>query len=72
MLKNKKFFANGRISFHKSQKGYVIAKNNYELDRMEYYENVIQKLQSELGLHISSFPDLGLVPQEYHYDDSYD
>jgi hypothetical protein len=37
---------------------------------MYYYGNVIRKLQGELGLPISSFPDLGLVPEGYHYDDS--
>lgn len=57
-------------ALHKAWKGYVIAKNKYELDRMEYYASVIQKLQRELGLSISSFPDLGLVPQGYRYDDS--
>jgi hypothetical protein len=28
---------------------------------MEYYASVIQKLQKELGLQISSFPDLNLA-----------
>ena len=56
-------------ALHKAWKGYVIAKNKYELDRMEYDANVIQKLQRELGLRVSSFPDLGLVPQGYHYDE---
>lgn len=50
-------------ALHKAWKGYVIAKNKIEYDRMEYYANVIQKLQKELGLRISSFPDLGLEPQ---------
>jgi hypothetical protein len=50
----------------------VIAKNKYELEEMYYYANVIQKLQGELGLPISYFPDLGLVPEGYHYDDSED
>lgn len=58
------------MGVHCTRKGYVIAKNKYELDRMEYYANVIQKLQRELGLRVSSFPDLGFVPQGYRYDDS--
>ena len=57
-------------ALHKAWKGYVIAKNKYELEEMYYYGNVIRKLQGELGLPISSFPDLGLVPEGYHYDDS--
>jgi hypothetical protein len=49
-------------ALHKAWKGYVIAKNKYELEKEDYYANVIQKLPGELGLPISSFPDLGLVP----------
>jgi hypothetical protein len=37
---------------------------------MYYYATVIQKLQKELGLRISSFPDLALMAQEYIDDDS--
>jgi hypothetical protein len=48
---------------------------------MEYYARVIQKLQNELGLQVSSFPDLNLYPAEgeaysdddvtIHYDVEY-
>jgi hypothetical protein len=31
---------------------------------MEYYARVIQKLENELGLSISSFPDLNIYPVE--------
>jgi hypothetical protein len=51
-------------ALHKAWKGYVIAKNKYEADRMYYYATVIQKLPKELGLSVSSFPDLGLFGQE--------
>ena len=51
-------------ALHKAWKGYTIAKNNFELARMEYYARVIQKLQNELGLQVSSFPDLSLYPAE--------
>lgn len=47
-------------ALHKAWLGYIISKNKFELDRMEYYASVIQKLQKELGLQISSFPDLNL------------
>jgi hypothetical protein len=59
-------------ALYKAWKGYVIAKNKYEIDRMFYYADVIQKLQGELGLPISHFPDLGLVPEDYHYEYSED
>lgn len=61
-------------ALHKAWKGYVIAKNKYEIERMFHYAEVIQILQGELGLRISSFPDLGLVPQKRddHYDISED
>jgi len=45
-------------ALHKAWKGYIIGKSKFELDRMEYYASVIRKLQKELGLEISSFPDL--------------
>ena len=39
---------------------------------MEYYARVIQKLQNELDLQVSSFPDLNIFPLEgegYSQDD---
>jgi hypothetical protein len=65
-------------ALHKAWKGYTIAKNKFELARMEYYARVIQKLQNELGLQVSSFPDLSLYPaegevySEYGEDITYD
>jgi len=44
----------------KAWRGYVIAKNKYEYDKMEYYASVIQKQQNELGLKASLFPDMEL------------
>lgn len=55
---------------HKAWKGYIIAKNKYEFDKEYHYAKVIQKLQKELGLRISSFPDLGLVPKHPNYNPS--
>jgi hypothetical protein len=49
-------------ALHKAWKGYIIGKNKDEVDRMAYYAGVIQKLQRELGLQISIFPELKLVP----------
>ena len=53
-------------ALHKAWKGYVIAKNKHEYDRMEYYASIIQKLQSELGLRVSSFPDIGMSALKFY------
>lgn len=55
-------------ALHKAWKGYVIAKNKDELDRLGYYAAVIQKLQRELGLEVSSFPDLGPIAERYFHE----
>jgi hypothetical protein len=55
-------------ALHKAWKGYIIAKNKDEFDRLYFYAEIIQKLQSELGLPVSSFPSLGLSPQELAHD----
>jgi hypothetical protein len=48
-------------ALHKAWKGYVVAKNKEEPDRMKYYAIVIQKLESELEIKVSSFPELDLL-----------
>jgi hypothetical protein len=53
-------------ALHKAWKGYVIAKNKHEYDRMEYYASVIQKLQNELGLPVSSFRNIGLSALKFY------
>ena len=53
-------------ALHKAWKGYVIAKNKYEVERMEYYGGVIQKLQREMGLEPSSFPELRINQLGYY------
>ena len=53
-------------ALHKAWKGYVIAKNKYEYDRMEHYASVIQKLQNELGLRVSSFHEIGLSALKFY------
>jgi hypothetical protein len=52
-------------ALHKAWKGYVIAKNKDEADRMKYYAIVIQKLERELGIKISSFPELDLLALQF-------
>ena len=51
-------------ALHKAWKGYQIGLNKFELEKMRYYARVIQKLQNELGLQVSSFPDLNVFPFE--------
>ena len=55
-------------ALHKAWKGYVIAKNKDELSRMKYYAIVIQKLERELGIKVSSFPELGLLALQFFRD----
>jgi hypothetical protein len=53
---------------HEAWKGYVIAKNKDELSRMKYYALVIQKLERELGIKVTSFPELDLLALEFFRD----
>jgi hypothetical protein len=62
------------VLLHKSWKGYVIAKNKGEYDKQIQYAKIIQKLQRELNLEVSSFPQLGIIAldgdiEEEKYDD---
>ena len=42
------------------------------MNNLFYYAEIIQKLQSELGLQVSSFPSLGLQPRKQDHDRSED
>ena len=44
---------------HKAWKGYVIAKNKDEYEKMEHYARIIQESQHDLGLEVSSFDNIG-------------
>jgi hypothetical protein len=46
-------------ALHKAWKGYVIAKNKGEDEKMELYAQRVQELQHDLGLSISSFDNIG-------------
>jgi hypothetical protein len=48
----------------KAWKGYVIAKNKDEYERMEHYARIIQESQHDLGLEVSSFDNIGMSEQE--------
>jgi hypothetical protein len=43
----------------KAWRGYKIAKNKDEFDKMLHYADIIQECQDDLGLQVSSFPDIG-------------
>ncbi|MFL6423390.1 MAG: hypothetical protein ACJ71R_07345 [Nitrososphaeraceae archaeon] len=42
-------------ALHKAWKGYVIAKNKDDYDKMERYADIIRECQDELGLQIVHF-----------------
>jgi hypothetical protein len=42
------------------------AKNKNEYDKLEHYASIIQKLQNELGLTVSSFHDIGLSALKFY------
>ena len=54
-------------ALHKAWKGYVIAKNKDEYEKMEHYARIIQELQHDLGLPISSFDDIGMSAATYSF-----
>ena len=56
-------------ALHKAWLGYVIAKNKAEYDKQIQYASIIQKLQRELGIEVSIFPQLGNANLEDKYDD---
>ena len=44
----------------KCWKGFIIANNNGDEEKMLYYAKGIMKFQKQLGLEVRVFPDLGL------------
>jgi hypothetical protein len=60
--------------------GYKIAKAQDDEDKMRYYAEGIRRAQKELGLHVESFPNLGMygtgevdsypVPQNDHVEEA--
>jgi hypothetical protein len=46
-------------ALHKAWKGYVIAKNKDEYEKMERYARIIQECQYDLRLTVSSFHEIG-------------
>jgi len=52
-------------ALHKCWKGYVIAKNKDEHEKMGLYGRRIQEWQHALGLPISSFDDIGMSADDF-------
>jgi hypothetical protein len=52
-------------ALHKAWKGYVIAKNKDEHDKMERYARIIQESQYDLGLEVSSFDNIGMSASSF-------
>ena len=52
-------------ALHKAWKGYVIAKNKYEDDKMELYARRIQECQYDLGLPIDSFDNIAMSASSF-------
>lgn len=47
-------------------KGYKIAKDQEDVEKMYIYAKVIQRVEKELGIEINSFPQLGLKGDPLH------
>jgi hypothetical protein len=63
------FFLDNQVwgALHKAWKGYVIAKNKNEYEKMELYAHRIQELQHDLGLEVSSFPNIGMSATSFFW-----
>jgi hypothetical protein len=61
------FFLENQVwgALHKCWKGYVIAKNKDEYDKMEIYARRIQECQHDLGLPIDSFDSIGMSAEDF-------
>jgi hypothetical protein len=61
------FFFENQVwgALHKAWKGYVIAKNKDEYEKMEHYARIIQESQHDLGLEVNSFPNIGMLDTSF-------
>ena len=55
-------------ALRKAWKGYMIAKNKDEYDKMEHYARIIQESQHDLGLPISSFDNIGVSDSNFLWE----
>jgi hypothetical protein len=63
------FFLDNQVwgALLKCWKGYVISKNKDEYDKMELYARRIQECQHDLGLVVSSFPNIGMSATSFFW-----
>jgi hypothetical protein len=54
-------------ALHKCWKGYTIAKNKGEDEKMQLYARRIQECQHDLGLVVSSFPNIGMSATSFFW-----
>jgi hypothetical protein len=47
-------------ALYKAWKGYIIAKNKDEYEKMQVYARRVQELQHDLGLEVDSFDNIGM------------
>jgi hypothetical protein len=47
-------------ALHEAWKGYVIAKNKGEDEKLQVYARRVQELQHDLGLEVTSFDNIGM------------
>jgi hypothetical protein len=56
---------------YKAWLAFIISKSNDDLDKMQFYAAVIQKLQAELGLHPTPFNELKMSGLGYYSNNAY-
>ena len=64
------FFFENQVwgALHKSWKGYVIAKNKDEYDKLCIYARRIQECQHDLGLEVSSFDNIAMSATSFLWE----
>jgi hypothetical protein len=55
-------------ALHRAWVGFVIAKNQYDFEKMRKYATVIRKFQRRLNIEISDFPDIGISGFEEDFE----
>jgi hypothetical protein len=55
-------------ALHKAWKGYVIAKNKDEYEKMVHYARVIQENRLDLRLEVSSFDNIGMSATSFLWE----
>ena len=59
-------------ALHRAWVGFVIAKNQYDYEKMRKYGTVIRKFQRRLNIEISDFPGIGISGFEEDFENKAD